>query len=412
MPRKKSVRDAKFEPGARALVRVDYNVPFAPGEPKRVSDDTRIAESLDTIEHLISRGCRVILCSHLGRPKGKRREGLSLSPVAERLRAMASFDVAFAADCVGNAAERAVSDMRDGGVLLLENLRFHAGEEANDARFARRLASLADFYVNDGFGAAHRRHASTVGVADYLPACAGLLMEREIEALRAVTERPRKPYALVVGGAKVADKLPVMENLARVADVFLIGGGMAAAFLAASGALPARSDAEDAALAARILERARREGCEVVLPTDVVVAERFAKDAARRACAPADAPDGWRILDIGAQTAARYAERLSEARTVVWNGPMGVFEWSPFAHGTRAVGEAIAALDCAYTVTGGGSTADAVRSLGIRERFSHVSTGGGATLECLEGRELPGIAALGDASDGAALVSRCGRALE
>ena len=393
-PNMNGLSDLRLGPGTRVLVRVDYNVPFKPGT-RQISDDSRIAASLPTVRYLTSRGCRVILCSHLGRPRGRCNADDSLAPVAERLSDILDEHVPLAGDCVGAEVKSAVSDMENGDVLMLENLRFHAGEEANDDAFAAQLAEHMDFYVNDGFGAAHRKHASTYGVARMLPAAAGLLMEREMNALSRVTRAPDHPYAVVIGGAKVADKLPVIKNLSGIADIFLIGGGMATAFLAAAG-YDWDSDADERAAAQRILEGAAPGGYEVVLPMDVAVADRFAEDATARnvSVAGVGAATGGLILDIGRDTVDMYAERLASARTVVWNGPMGVFEWERFARGTRGIAHAIAGLRDAYTVTGGGSTSDAVRSLGLADLFSHVSTGGGATLEYLEGRELPGIAAL------------------
>ena len=398
MPRKASVRDADLTPGARVLVRVDYNVPMDAGG--RVSDDSRIVESLPTVRHLRARGCRVILCSHFGRPGGVRDESQTLAPAARRLSEVLGDDVRFVRDCVGDETEAALAQMSPGDVSLLENLRFHPGEEANDPVFASALARLADHYVNDGFGAAHRRHASTVGVARILPAAAGMLMEREIEALSRVAENPRRPCAVIIGGAKVADKTAVIENLSKRVDVFLIGGGMAAAFLRAAGRIPPADGADagmESELAGRILSQASDGGFKVTLPSDATVAESFAEDAPACALPVSEIPRGALIMDIGPRTVGEYGAALSAARTVVWNGPMGVFEWRRFASGTRGIAERVAALDDAYTVCGGGSTADAVRSLGIADRFSHVSTGGGAALEYLEGRELPGIAALPDA---------------
>ena len=401
--RKKNVRDLELRPGTAALVRVDYNVPFEPGT-LNISDDSRIAASVETIQYLKSRSCRVILCSHLGRPRGQRVQELSLAPAAIRLSEIIGENVPLLSDCVGPEIEAAIRRMSNGSVALLENLRFHAGEEANDSGFARQLARLADCYVNDGFGAAHRRHASTYGVAQHLPAAAGLLMEREIEALSRVTEAPESPYAVVVGGAKVMDKLPLIQNLASRADVFLIGGGMVASFLSAEQPAPDgrgvdNVDGDERALAGRILEDARRHGYEVVTPLDVVVADRFAEDSEWRVCRSDEVPAGNLILDVGPETVELYAKRLSEARTIVWNGPMGVFEWPPFANGTRGVAQAIANTKGAFTVIGGGSTSDAVSSMGLADRFSHVSTGGGATLEFLEGKDLPGIHALDDAGE-------------
>lgn len=399
MPRKASVRDADLTPGARVLVRVDYNVPMDAGGD-RVSDDSRIAESLPTVRHLRARGCRVILCSHRGRPKGVRDESQTLAPIARRLSELLGDEVRFVRDCVGDETETALAEMRPGDAALLENLRFHAGEEANDPAFASALARLAEHYVNDGFGAAHRRHASVVGVAEILPSSAGMLMEREIEALSRVTENPSRPCVVAVGGAKVADKAAVIENLSERVDVFLIGGGMAAAFLRAAGKIPTADGADgdrEVETASRILSRAAGGDFEIALPSDAVTANTFAEDAPALTLPVGEIPRGALIMDIGPKTAAEYGAALASARTVVWNGPMGVFEWRRFADGTRAIAERIAALNDAYTVCGGGSTADAVRSLGLANRFSRVSTGGGATLEYLEGKELPGIAALPNA---------------
>ena len=399
MPSKASVRDADLTPGARVLVRVDYNVPMTAGVD-RVSDDSRIAESLPTVRHLRARGCRVILCSHRGRPGGVRDESQTLAPAARRLSELLGDGVRFIRDCVGDETESALAEMRAGDVALLENLRFHAGEEANDPAFASQLARLAEHYVNDGFGAAHRRHASTVGVAQILPCSAGMLMEREIEALSRVTENPTRPYAVAIGGAKVADKAAVIENLSGRVDKFLVGGGMAAAFLRAAGEIPPADNADgdrEVETARRILSQAVNGDFEIALPSDAVIAETFAEDAPATTLPVGEIPRGALIMDIGQKTAAEYGAALASARTVVWNGPMGVFEWRRFAGGTRAIAERVAALDGAYTVCGGGSTADAVRSLGLANRFSRVSTGGGATLEYLEGKELPGIAALPNA---------------
>ena len=400
MSGKRSIRDLDLNPGTTVLVRVDYNVPFEPGS-LNISDDSRIAASVETIQFLKSRACRVVLCSHLGRPRGQLSAELSLAPVAIRLSEILGEEVRFAGDCVGPESEAEIHRMPNGSVILLENLRFHAGEEDNDSGFAKKLASLADCYVNDGFGAAHRKHASTYEVAQYLPSAAGLLMESEIAALSRVTEDPNPPYAVVVGGAKVMDKLPLIQNLSSRADMFLIGGGMVASFLSAT--CPDfegwKVDSDEQTVARGILKDARQCGYEVVIPVDVVAAEQFAEDSEWRTCRPAEVPSGHLVLDIGPDTVQLYSKRLSEARTIVWNGPMGVFEWSPFSQGTRDVAGAIANADSAFTVIGGGSTSDAVSSLGLSDRFSHVSTGGGATLEFLEGKQLPGILALDDSGD-------------
>ena len=395
MFRKKSVRDLSVAPGDRALVRVDYNVTFV-GDTGQISDDSRIVESLPTIEYLLERGCRVILCSHIGRPRGLRDDKFSLTPVALRLSEILRRPISLAPDCIGLAAESAIAEMRPGHILMLENLRFHIEEESNDRMFARALASLADFYVNDGFGVAHRSHASTAGVAEFLPAVAGFLIESEVRALDRVIHAPEHPYIIVMGGAKVADKVPVIDRLADIADVFLVGGGMAASFLCAQGKLRYNSgiDVSEVELARRVLDRARANNVEIVLPYDVIVASGFDESAQPIAVCADSIPRGHLVMDIGPETVRAYSHRLYNARSVVWNGPMGVFEWTQFSHGTRGIAHAIADLEDAYTVTGGGSTADVARSLGLKRSFSHVSTGGGATLEYLEGRELPGITAL------------------
>ena len=400
MMSKRSVRDLPLYAGAATLVRVDYNVPFEPGT-QTVSDDSRISASIETIQYLKTQGCKVILCSHLGRPRGRRNAELSLAPIARRLSEILGEEVAFATDCIGPEPVAAIGEVSNSSVLLLENLRFHPGEEANDPDFSERLANLADFYVNDGFGAAHRKHASTFGIAEYLPSAVGFLMEREMLALNRVTEDPEPPYAVVVGGAKVMDKLPLIRNLSSKADLFLVGGGMVASFL--SAASQERSilgvDDEERALAQEILDDARRKQYEVIVPVDVVVADRFAEDSGSRKCSAHEVPEGILILDIGPETVELYSRRLSGAQTIVWNGPMGVFEWLQFAQGTSGIAKAIASAENAYTVIGGGSTSDAINSLDLAASFSHVSTGGGATLEFLEGKVLPGIQALDEVTD-------------
>ena len=388
---KRTVRDADVA-GNRVLVRVDYNVPFRPGTSE-ISDDSRISASLPTVRYLLERQCRVILCSHLGRPGGEVVDGLRLEPVARRLAALLGRPVEYARDCVGPEVERASGRLPPGGVLLLENLRFHAGEESNDAGFSLRLASLADLYVNDAFGAAHRAHASTVGVARHLPAVAGLLMARELEMLGAALESPARPFTALFGGAKVSDKLAVLQRMAPQVDALMVGGGMAATFLVARGLDVGTSLVEEewVPAARKLLQR-----FDVLLPVDVVVAGGFSEDAPRRVVDAASIPAGWGIMDIGPETAAAFEAALEPAMTVAWNGTMGVAEWPPFAHGTARVANAIAGLEPATTVIGGGSTAEAVRALGLVDRMTHVSTGGGAALEFLEGRVLPGVAALQD----------------
>ncbi len=383
--------------GRRVLVRVDLNVPLDGGI---VGDDTRIRAALPTIEHLRARGARVILMSHLGRPKGTRNPVFSLAPVAVRVGELLGAPVAFVDDCVGPVAEAAVAALADGDVLLLENLRFHPEEEADDAAFAASLAALGDVYVNDAFGAAHRAHASTEGVAHLLPAALGLLMEREVSVLSALLDAPEKPFVAIVGGVKVADKIAVLDKLVEVADTVLIGGAMAFTFVVAAGGEVGSSlheDADGQEIARQAVAKAATTGCTLLLPTDVIAADAFSAEAATQV-APADAiPAGWMGLDIGPDTSARYAAQIRSARTVLWNGPMGAFEMAPYAAGTRAVAEAVA--ECpGTTVVGGGDSVAAITQFGFADRVTHVSTGGGASLELLEGRVLPGVAAIPEVS--------------
>ena len=380
--------------GRRVLVRVDLNVPI--DEHGAVGDDTRIRAALPTIQQLRSGGARVILMSHLGRPKGERNPAYSLAPVARRLAEVLGAPVAFADDCVGPTAVNAVADLSDGDVLLLENLRYHAAEEANDAAFAAQLAELADLYVNDAFGAAHRAHASTEGVAHLLPAHAGLLMDREVSVLTSLLEAPEHPFVAIVGGVKVADKIAVLEKLVEVADTVLIGGAMAFTFVVAAGGEVGNSlheDAEGQAIAMRAKAKAEETGCELLLPLDVIAADAFSAAAATQITPADQVPAGWMGLDVGPETVAQYADRIRSAKTVLWNGPMGAFEVAPFAEGTRAVAQAVA--ECAgTTVVGGGDSVAAITQFGFADRVTHVSTGGGASLELLEGRVLPGVAAI------------------
>ncbi len=387
---KKTLRDVDVQ-GRRVLVRVDFNVPLKDGA---VADDTRIRAALPTIDYLLEQEAAVILCSHLGRPKGKVLPELSLRPVAKRLSELLGRSVAFAEDCIGPKAEEAARALRPGEVLLLENTRFHAGEKKNDPEMARQLAALAEVYVNDAFGSAHRAHASTAGVAQFLPAVAGFLMEKEIRYLGQVIANPEKPFVAILGGAKISDKIGVIENLLKRADTVLIGGGMANTFFKAQGYPVGDSLVEDDALdvARRLVTSA---GDHLRLPVDVVIADDFSAEATYRTMEMAPIPDGWRILDIGPETVAAYRRVIQNARTVVWNGPMGVFEFPPFAEGTFAIARALAESD-AVTVVGGGESAAAVRQAGLTERITHVSTGGGAALEMLEGKVLPGVAALQD----------------
>ncbi len=391
---KATVRDVDVR-GRRVLVRVDFNVPM--NAERAITDDTRIRAALPTVQYLMDQGAKVILASHLGRPKGKPTDEFRMDPVAARLGELLGKPVRKLDDCVGDAVKAAVATMRDGDVVLLENLRFHAEEEANDRAFARMLADLAEIYVNDAFGTAHRAHASTAGVAEFLPAVAGFLMNREIEVMGKALSSPERPFVAILGGAKVRDKVGVVENLIGKVDTLLIGGGMAYTFLKARGFEIGKSILEEdkIPLARALMEKAATRGVRLALPTDVVIADRFAEDADTR-IVPVDAiPPDWQALDIGPGTLREFGRAISEARTVIWNGPMGVFEMKPFASGTRGIAEALARSG-AVTIVGGGDSVAALEDMGLADKMTHVSTGGGASLEFLEGKELPGVAVLRD----------------
>lgn len=383
--------------GKRVLVRVDFNVPFN-DDGITISDDSRIRAALPTLEYLRERNCRIIVCSHRGRPKGKVDQWLRMWAITSRLARLLKMIVIQAGDSVGAGVVESVEGLESGGVLVLENLRFHPGEEENAPEFARQLASLADVYINDAFGAAHRAHASTEGVARLLPSAAGFLMERELRILGDAIDAPKRPFAAVLGGAKVSDKIGALQNLVGKADLVLIGGGMAATFIKAQGHAVGDSPVEDDRMefAKRLVDASigQGDGARMLIPTDVVVAEEFAEDACVQTVGVSAIPDGYRVMDIGPDTARRYAEALGACKTVVWNGPMGVFEWDAFSQGTAAIANALAELEYAATITGGGSTAEAVAALGLADRMTHISSGGGAALEFMEGRELPGVAAL------------------
>ncbi len=378
--------------GKRVFVRVDYNVPLDNGT---ITDDTRIRASLPTINLLRERGARLILASHLGRPKGQVQDSLRLEPVAHALEALLETEVAYARDVVGEEAHRVSANLEDGQVALLENLRFDPREEKNGRDFAGELAELADLYVNDAFGAAHRAHASTVGMTEFLPSAAGLLLQAEVAALSRVVERPESPYALILGGAKVSDKIGVIDNLLETVDKVLIGGGMANTFLKAQGHDVGKSlvEEDNVDVARDVLERARAANVELLLPVDAVVAERMDANAAAREVSVDDVPSDMAIFDIGPSTVSMFAEALKTARTIVWNGPMGVFELQPFASGTKGVAQAVAESQ-GFTLVGGGDSVAAIEQIGLADKISHISTGGGASLEFLEGKSLPGIAAL------------------
>jgi phosphoglycerate kinase len=383
--------------GARVLVRADLNAPLDGG---RVADDARIRASVPTLERLLAAGAGVAVCSHLGRPKGQRVDELSLRPCAARLGELMGRRVELLPDCVGEQVEQRVASLEPGELVMLENLRFHPEEEANDPAFADRLAAGFTHYVNDAFGAAHRAHASTEGVARRLPARAGLLLAREVEVLEGLLSSPRHPFVAVLGGSKVSDKLPLITSLLERCDRVLIGGAMCFTFLAAQGERVGASlheDADGQAKARELMETAVRLNCALQLPVDVLVADRFAADADLEVVPTDDIADGWMGVDIGPRTSASYREAIAGAATVFWNGPMGAFEIPPFAAGTRAVAEAMAA-SAGSTVVGGGDSGAAVAQLGLTERYTHVSTGGGAALEMLEGKTLPGVAALPSAA--------------
>jgi phosphoglycerate kinase len=391
--KKKTVRDIEVA-GRRVFVRVDFNVPLDRG---RITDDHRIVAALPTITYLLDHKAAVILASHLGRPKGP-DEALRMNPVAARLGDLLHRPVRKLDDCVGPAVEAAVAAMRPGDVVLLENLRFHPEEEANDPAFARALARLADVYVDDAFGTAHRAHASTAGIAAFLPAVAGLLMERELTFLGKVLEDPSRPLVVILGGKKVEDKIGVIRNLLRLAQTMLVGGGMCYTFLLAGGARIGASLSEEDKLdlARELLQEAARREVRFLLPVDVIAAERIAADAPTRTVDARAIPDGWIGVDIGPRTIAAFGAAIAGAGTVLWNGPMGIFEIPSFAEGTRAVARAVAE-SCAESIVGGGDTAAAVERFGYAGKITHVSTGGGASLEFMEGKTLPGVAVLQDA---------------
>ncbi len=399
---KLSIRDLDLA-DKRVLIRVDFNVPLKDGA---ITDDTRIRETLPTIEYALRHKAKVILCSHLGRPKGKPVESMSLRPVATRLRVLLdqvfneAENVAFSPDCVGEVAREMARELESGQTLLLENLRFHPEEEANDPAFAKKLSSLCDVYVNDAFGSAHRAHASTEGITHFVAqSAAGLLMEKELNFLGKVLTEPDRPFVAIIGGSKISGKIDVIDNLLEKADTLLIGGGMAYTFLNAMGQSTGKSliEADKTDVAKAALEKAKARGVNLLLPIDHVLADKFAADAKTQIFSGTGGfPADLMALDIGPATTDLFAKEISDARTILWNGPMGVFELAPFAHGTNAIAECVAANRDATSIVGGGDSVAAVHQAGVADKITHISTGGGASLEFLEGKTLPGVAALTD----------------
>jgi phosphoglycerate kinase len=381
--------------GKRAFIRVDFNVPL--DENLRITDDSRIRSTLPTINYAIDEGAKVILASHLGRPKGKPDPRFSLSPVAKRLQRLLDKDVVFAPDCIGSQVENIVSKMKDGDVVLLENLRYHAEEEKNDEEFSKKLAGLADYFINDAFGAAHRAHASTVGITKFLPSAAGFLMKKEIEYLKGVVDNPIRPFVAILGGAKVSGKIGVLEHLEDKVDKVVVGGGMAFTFIKAMGNEVGDSlvEAEMIETAQRIRKKLKEAGIKFYLPVDCVIAQSLEPGAETKIVPTLEIPKGWRALDIGPATVKLFSEALENAKTILWNGPMGVFEIDAFSRGTYAIANSVADA-YALTIVGGGDTDLAVHRAGVTSALSFISTGGGASLQLLEGKELPGIAALTD----------------
>ncbi|HDR4725418.1 phosphoglycerate kinase [Bacillus cereus group sp. Sample62] len=391
---KKSIRDVDLK-GKRVFCRVDFNVPMKEG---KITDETRIRAALPTIQYLVEQGAKVILASHLGRPKGQAVEELRLTPVAARLGELLGKDVKKADEAFGPVAQEMVAAMNEGDVLVLENVRFYAGEEKNDAELAKEFAALADIFVNDAFGAAHRAHASTAGIADYLPAVSGLLMEKELDVLGKALSNPERPFTAIIGGAKVKDKIGVIRHLLDKVDNLIIGGGLAYTFVKALGHEIGLSLCENdkIELAKEFMQLAKEKGVNFYMPVDVVITEEFSETATTQIVSIDSIPSTWEGVDIGPKTREIYADVIKNSKLVVWNGPMGVFEMTPFAEGTKAVGQALADAEDTYSVIGGGDSAAAVEKFGMADKMSHISTGGGASLEFMEGKELPGVVCLND----------------
>ena len=392
---KKTVKDIDLK-GKRVLVRCDFNVPL--DENGNITDNTRIVAALPTIKYLLENNCSVILCSHLGRPKGEFNEKYSLKPVAKELSRLLEKQVIMSKDVIGEDTKKKVSELKQGEILLLENVRFHREETDNDPEFSKALASLAEIYVNDAFGAAHRAHSSTVGVAEYLPAVSGFLIEKELKFLGGALENPERPFMAILGGAKVSDKIGVIDSLLEKVDTLMIGGGMAYTFFKAQGYGVGNSICEEDKLdlAKELMEKAKTKGVKLMLPIDTKIGKEFKPDTESKTVSWTEIPDGWEGFDIGEKTIEMYQEELRKAKTVVWNGPVGLFEFDQFAIGTNAIAKALSELTDATTIIGGGDSAAAVKKAGLQDKMTHISTGGGASLEFLEGKKLPGIECLQD----------------
>lgn len=391
---KKSIKDVDLK-GKRVFCRVDFNVPMSEGN---ITDDTRIRAALPTIQYLAEQGAVVILASHLGRPNGEVKEELRLTPVAKRLSELLGKDITKVDEAYGETVKEQISKLEEGNVILLENVRFYPGEEKNDPELAQAFADLADLYVNDAFGAAHRAHASTEGIAKYLPSVAGLLMEKELEVLGKALSNPERPFTAIIGGAKVKDKIGVIENLLEKVDNLIIGGGLAYTFVKSQGHEIGKSLLEEDKidLAKSYIQKAKDKGVNLYMPVDVTISDDFSADANTRTVSIEEIPSDWEALDIGPETREIYKKVIQDSKLVIWNGPMGVFELEPFAKGTKAIAEALAEAKDTYSVIGGGDSAAAVEIFGLADQMSHISTGGGASLEFMEGKELPGVAALDD----------------
>ena len=392
---KKTVRDIDVK-GKKVLVRCDFNVPL--DENKKITDNRRIVGAIPTIKYLLDNDCKVILCSHLGRPKGEVKKEFSLEPVAKELSRLLDREVKLADDIIGESAKSLTANMQNGEVVLLENVRFDAREEANDPEFAKELASMAELYVNDAFGTAHRAHASTAGVAAYLPAVAGFLMEKELNFLGTTLENPERPFMAILGGKKVSDKIGVIDSLLEKVDTLMIGGGMAYTFFKAMGYNVGNSicELDKLDLAKELMEKAKAKGVKLMLPIDTKVGKEFSADTESKTVKYTEIPDGWEGFDIGEETIKMYEEELSKAKTVIWNGPVGLFEFDQFAIGTNSIAKYLGSLEGVTTIIGGGDSAAAIEKLGIGDKFTHISTGGGASLEFLEGKKLPGVECLLD----------------